>query len=319
MRGKLVIIAILVVGVFIFVASLWNAYLHKPGPLQTEVTVEIPKGSSSGYIADILSYSGVIHDPILFKVAAKISLMEKSLKAGEYTFLPNVSLKDVITKIAKGQIIQHLITFPEGWTAAEIAAKLEQQEDMTGSILYIEEGTLLPQTYAYNKGAERADIIKSMQDAMKEVVLEIWQAREINEFIQKPMDLITLASIVEKETSLVEEQAHIAGVYVNRLKKKMRLQADPTVIYGAKSFSGDITRAHLKQDHPYNTYTRHGLPAGPICNPGKTALYAAAHPEVTEDLYFVSNGKGGHVFAKTLQEHQKNVKNYLKIYRSQNK
>jgi UPF0755 protein len=319
MRGKIVVLAIVVVGILIFCASLWNAYLHKPGPLQTEVTIEIPKGSASGQIAELLTYNGVTNSFVSFKIAAKLSLMEKSLKAGEYTFQPHISLKDVINKIAKGQIIQHFITFPEGWTAAQVAEKLQRQEGLTGSILYLEEGTLLPQTYAYNKGDERADVIKSMQDDMREVVAEIWRMREQNNFIQKPMDLITLASIVEKETSKVEEQAHIAGVYLNRLKQRMRLQADPTVIYGAKSFNGDITREHLKQDHPYNTYTRHGLPFGPICNPGKSALYASAHPEVTEDLYFVSDGNGAHVFAKTLQEHTKNVKNYLKIYRSKHK
>jgi UPF0755 protein len=319
MKGKLVVLAIAFTGVLIFIASLWNAYLHQPGDLQTEVTVEIPKGASSNQIADILLEKGVVNNALSFKLGAKISLMEKSLKAGEYTFAPNVSLKDVITKIAKGEITQYFITFPEGWTVAQVAEKLEQSEDLTGDILYLEEGTLLPQTYAYHKGDKRADIIKTMQEDMRKTVAEIWHNRDGHPAIQKPMDLITLASIVEKETSKVEEQPRVAGVYLKRLQEGMRLQADPTVIYGAKGFDGDITRAHLKQDHPYNTYTRNGLPAGPICNPGISALKAAAHPEIGEDLYFVSDGNGGHVFAKTLQEHEKNVQNYLKVYRAQNK
>lgn len=315
MKGKLVVLAIAVVGLFILVASLGNAYLHKPGSLTQTVTVEIPKGASSGKIAEILSYNGVA-DYVPFKVAVKLTLMEKSLQAGEYTFEPYVSLKDVIMKIAKGEIIQHYITFPEGWTADQIAERLNQEKDLKGSILYLEEGTLLPQTYAYNKGDEKMDIIHAMQEAMKEEVAQIWEQRMPHPYIKEPRDLLILASIVEKESANVEEQPRIAGVYLNRLNKRMRLQADPTVIYGAKNFNGDITRAHLKEDHPYNTYTRHGLPAGPICNPGLSALKAAANPEITDYLYFVSNGDGAHVFAKTLEEHEKNVQAYLKVYRA---
>ncbi len=319
MHKKIIISAIIVSLIAIISAVTWSIILNKLNNLQNEIIIEIPKGSSSHKIGEILAKENIIASPILFKIVTKLTFMENNLKAGEYTFSPQSSLKNIIDKIANGAITQHFITFPEGWTVAEITKKLEQQSDLSGSITYIEEGTLLPQTYAYTKGSKRMDIIHSMQKDMQKVIDEAWASRVKNDWIKTKKDLITLASIVEKETSSVEEMPHIASVYLNRLNKKMRLQADPTVIYGIKSFDGNITKANLKEDHPYNTYTRHGLPIGAIANPSVEAIKAVAIPDITNDLYFVADGKGKHVFAKTLQQHEKNVKNYLKIYRAKHK
>ncbi len=287
--------------------------LKREGPLETAKIVFIEPGTSMPRIAGLLEREGVVSHAALFNLMARLHSEAHNLQAGEYTFEPGASLKDVIDRLAKGDVHQRTVTFPEGWTTTEMLLRLQQTDGLTGPIPEnIHEGTLLPETYAFTRGTPRSDLIARMQNAMQRVVAEEWEKRDRTVPLETPQELLTLASIIEKETSIFDEYPVVAGVFVNRLNKGIRLQSDPTVIYGATNYKGDITYRHLKEKHAYNTYIHHGLPPGPISNPGKRAIEAAANPAVVDYLFFVADGNGGHVFSRTLAEHNLNVKNWLK-------
>ncbi|MFL5325593.1 MAG: endolytic transglycosylase MltG, partial [Microvirga sp.] len=240
------------------------------------------------------------------------------LKPGEYSFQKNASLRDVIATIVEGKVVQHAVTIPEGLTSEQIVARLSDNDIFTGSVRELpREGTLLPETYKFPRGTPRDQVIQRMQQAHKRVLTEIWERRNQDIPVKSPEQLVTLASIVEKETGKPDERSRVAGVFVNRLKQRIKLQSDPTIIYGLVGGKGTlgrpIKRSEITQPSPYNTYVIEGLPPGPIANPGRAALEAVANPSRTKDLYFVADGSGGHAFAESLDQHQKNVTRWRQI------
>jgi len=287
--------------------------LETPGPLQEEKVVNIPSRAGKRDIADALTKEGVIDvNPWVF-IASVFALKASSeLKPGEYAFQKNASLHDVIGTMVEGKVVQHAVTIPEGLTSEQIVARLSDNDIFTGSVHEIpREGTLLPETYKFPRGTTRDQVVQRMQQAQKRVVAEIWERRSPDLPVKTPEQLLTLASIVEKETGKPDERSRVAAVFVNRLKQKIKLQSDPTIIYGLVGGKGTlgrpIKRSEITQPSPYNTYVIDGLPPGPISNPGRASLEAAANPARTRDLYFVADGTGGHAFTETYDQHQKNV------------
>src|SRR5579863_1526226 len=287
--------------------------IEAPGPLQEEKVVNIPTRAGMTDIADILQREGVIDNNRWAFIGAVFALKARSeLKPGEYLFQKNASLRDVIGTIVEGKVVQHAVTVPEGLTSEQIVARLSENDIFAGSVRELpREGTLLPETYKFPRGTPREQVIARMQQAQKRVLAEIWERRNPEIPIKTPEQLVTLASIVEKETGKPEERSRVAAVFINRLKSKMRLQSDPTIIYGLTGGKGalgrPIMKSEIEQPTPYNTYVIDGLPPGPIANPGRASLEAAANPARTRDLYFVADGTGGHAFAETYEQHQKNV------------
>ena len=310
---KLLIVTILVLGVIWTGVGLFFGSLGKPGPLAEPAVVIVPKGASVARIGDILAEAGVIESPFKFRLAVRMSFADRTMQAGEYSFEPAINMREAIKKITGGDILHRTVTLPEGLTVAEITERLLATDGLYGPPLAFDEGALLPDTYAFEYGDKVTEVMRRMSSAMTTAVEQSWAERAADLPINSPQELLVLASIIEKETARDDERTTVASVFVNRLKKGMKLQADPTVIYGANNYAGDITNAHLKEDHAYNTYVHKGLPPGPICNPGRASIVAAANPAETDYLFFVADGKGGHVFAKTYDEHRKNVQNFLKM------
>ena len=288
-----------------------KARLAAPGPAPAAVSVVIPHGDGSQAIAAQLTEAGAIDSPWLFLIELRL-LGHPNLLAGEYAFPPAVSMATIIDMMHKGQVVVHKVTIAEGLTVAQIMAELRQAEGLTGRPMEIpEEGSLLPQTYFYSLGDTRDALVSRMTRSMNETLDELWPKRKPGLLISNKIEALILASIVERETGLAAERPHIASVFLNRLRLHMRLQSDPTVIYVASNGEGalerSLTRADLDAKSPYNTYVSDGLPPGPICNPGRASLQAVLHPADSDDLYFVADGTGGHVFAKSLADHNKNV------------
>lgn len=314
---------------FLFVAAIGAAavgwlYLQrevpKPGPLAAEKLVYIQPGSSVGKITQKLLEEGVIANEWIFRFAAWQQQGKGMMKAGEYLFPANASIPDVITILQENHVYQRQITIPEGLTSHEIIALLNKAEFAGDAVTTIPgEGTLLPETYNYTYDDKRAGIVDRMAQGMKNALNKYWEKRSPDLPLKTPMQVVTLASIVEKETALTSERARIAGVFVNRLKRGMPLQSDPTTIYALTQGKGKLgrplTRADLEVKSPYNTYQVTGLPPGPIANPGLESLIAVLAPEQNDYLYFVANGTGGHAFARTHDEHNANVAKWRQIQR----
>jgi peptidoglycan lytic transglycosylase G len=287
--------------------------LESPGPLKEDKVVNIPARAGKRDIADVLQREGVINvNPWLFIGGVFAMKASSDLKPGEYSFQKKASLRDVIATIVEGKVVQHSLTIAEGLTSEQIVAKLSENDIFSGSLREIpREGTLLPETYKFPRGTSREHVIQRMQQAQKRVVAEIWEHRSADVPLKSPDQLVTLASIVEKETGRPDERSRVAAVFVNRLKQKIKLQSDPTIIYGLVGGKGTlgrpIKRSEIAQPSPYNTYVIDGLPPGPISNPGRASLEAAANPARTRDLFFVADGNGGHTFTETYDQHQKNV------------
>ena len=283
-----------------------------PGPLSDDRVVNIPRGVGIRDIADVLAREGVIDQPWVFVGGVFVLKAREDLKAGEYQFKAHASLRDVVATIVDGRVVMHQFTMPEGLTSEQIVARLMDDDVLTGNVKEIpREGSLLPDTYNFARGMTREQMIQHMQQAQQRVVKEIWDHHSADLPIKSADQLVMLASIVEKETGKAEERTRVAAVFVNRLKQKMRLQSDPTIIYGLVGGKGTLGRPIMKseidQPTPYNTYQIDGLPPGPITNPGRASLEAAANPARTRELYFVADGTGGHLFAETYEQHQKNV------------
>src|ERR1700757_3287898 len=287
--------------------------LEAPGPLQEDKIVNIPARAGKRDIADVLQREGVIDvNPWIFIGGVFAMKASSDLKPGEYSFAKNASLRDVIGTMVEGKVVQHAVTIPEGLTSEQIVARLSDNDIFAGSVHEIpREGTLLPETYKFPRGTTRDQVIQRMQQAQKRVLAEIWERRNPDVPVKSPEQLVTLASIVEKETGKADERSRVAAVFVNRLRQKIKLQSDPTIIYGMVGGKGTlgrpIKRSEIQQPSPYNTYVVEGLPPGPIANPGRASLEAAANPARTRDLFFVADGTGGHAFSDTLDQHQKNV------------
>ncbi len=318
-RHPLIIIGNAVISAFVLVALAAGVALfvgkqrfEAAGPLPADRIVNIPRGSGMRDIADILSREGVIDQSWLFIGGVLVLKAREDLKAGEYEFKAHSSMRDVVATIVEGKVVAHQVSLPEGLTSQQMVARLLQDDILAGDIKEIpREGSLLPDTYNFARGITRDQMIQRMQQAQQRLLREVWDHRSPDLPLKTPEQLVVLASLVEKETGKPDERSRVAAVFVNRLKQKMRLQSDPTIIYGLVGGKGTLGRpimkSEIEQPTPYNTYVIDGLPPGPIANPGRASLEAAANPARTRELYFVADGTGGHVFAETYEQHQRNV------------
>ena len=291
----------------------------RPGPHTADQTVLLEYGASDRRIAEKLKSAGVIRHAPLFIAAARAQGASGGLKAGEYRIPAGISAWDLVDLLVEGKSILHYFTAAEGLTTSQILRAIEADDILVGDVaLMPEEGELLPETYAFTRGQTRDQMISTMMDAQKAFVDSVWSDRALELPFSTREEAIILASIVEKETGVAEERARIAAVFVNRLKKGMRLESDPTIIYGltgGEPLGRGLRVSELKKETPYNTYVIDGLPPTPIANPGKDAINAVLHPAETEDIFFVADGSGGHVFAATLAEHNRNVAKWRRIER----
>jgi UPF0755 protein len=292
--------------------AFWQAllYLNAPGPLAEPRAVVVPRGSPLR-LGEVLQGEGVLHHAVALRIAAQLTTAEGPLRAGEFLFPAGASLRDVLTVLRTARPVQHRLTIPEGLTAAAIAVLLERTETLAGDAVVPAEGTALPDTYLHERGTPRAAVLERATRAMERALAEAWAGRAEGLPLATPQDMLVLASIVERETGRADERARVAQVFVNRLRRGMRLQSDPTVVYAASGGAGvldrPISRADLDAAHPYNTYRIPALPPGPIASPGAASLQAVAHPAAGDELFFVADGTGGHAFARTLEEHNRNV------------
>jgi UPF0755 protein len=294
-----------------------------PGPLAADKTFEVKRGGGVLGIAAELEKGGIISSANIFAAAATATGKRGKLKPGEYQFRQAMSMRDVMALIVSGKIITYKVTIPEGWTTAQALDRLRENEVLTGDItLEPAEGQLMPDTYVFQRGETRDDIVKSMMKSSEKLMDELWAQRANDAPVKTPAEALVLASIIEKETAVPEERARVASVFANRLRQGMRLQSDPTIIYGITEgkakLDRPLTRQDIAQATPYNTYQINGLPPGPIANPGRASISAALAPAKTKDLYFVADGSGGHVFAATLAEHRLNVRKWRQIEKQRN-
>ncbi len=293
--------------------------LREKGPLQQTTSITIKRGMGAASIAAKLEKHGIISDARLFRIATLVNRKQHgSLKAGDYQFEAGVSMNEVLNKIQSGKILSYKVSLPEGWTTQMILDRLRTNEFLKGEItLDPAEGELLPDTYVFRRGDTRDDIIKRMMVAQTRLLDELWDTRAENLPVKTRKEVINLASIVEKETGVSTERPRVAAVFINRLKRKIRLQSDPTIIYGITGGKKKLDRPIYKKDinrkTAYNTYQIDGLPPTPIANPGRASIKAVLNPANTDDLFFVADGTGGHAFASTLKQHQKNVLKWRKI------
>ena len=288
--------------------------LQTPMPVDEPKIIQIKSGTSLKKIAQILQENGLVQKDWQFVLYSKINKIYPKIKAGEYLFEHDVTLENVAPILTNSKIYLRKITFAEGLTAREISDILYQNELLEGDFVPLKEGEFLPETYTFSRGEERQKIAAQGKVAMQKVLQQAWDGRDVDLPLKNKEELLVLASIIEKETGVPTERPQVASVFVNRLKKGMLLQTDPTVIYALTQGKQDLGRALMRRDltvdSPYNTYKYAGLPPTPICSPGAASIMAAAHPDKTPYLYFVASGTGGHNFARTLQEHNANVKKW---------
>lgn len=290
---------------------------HDTGPKKHDSAYDLPKGQGVIRTAWELEQQDFITSQTIFRLGVKLSGFERNLQAGEFAIPAGASMFDIMMILSSGQVIQHRLTIIEGWTSWQIAEYLNGIGNLSGLVTDLpREGSILPETYLYTENTTRHDLIRRMQIRQLDLLDALWHKRADGLPFLSVEDALILASIVEKETAMPEERAHIAGVFINRLRKNMRLQTDPTVIYGIdrKGFIGrPISKSDLKADNPFNTYRIKGLPPTAIAHPGRAAIEAVLHPLKTDDLFFVADGTGGHAFARTLKQHLKNVREWRKI------
>ena len=288
------------------------------GPLERETSVVIKPGSSITSAAQQLEKTGVVKSASAFVSRAKVFGASSTIKAGEFVIPAKASNADILSILTGGKTVQRMVTIPEGMPSIMVYERIMANDRLSGSISIPAEGSVLPDSYAFDKNEPRADVLQRMQDAMTKTMAELWPERSADTMVKTPLEALTLASIVEKETALKSELRIVAGVYSNRLRTGMRLQADPTIIYPitkGKPLGRRILRSEITDVNDYNTYAMAGLPKGPIANPSRAAIAAVLNPQKTSALYFVADGKGGHVFADTLQEHNANVAKWYALRR----
>ncbi len=288
------------------------------GPLSNDRVLIIPKESGLTEIADLLQREGLIEHPWAFRVSALVTGNWTKLKAGEYLFKARASQQDILEIIADGKAVEHSVTVPEGLTSEQIIARLRDNELLSGDVIQVpREGSILPDTFKFPRGFTRQAIVDRMSRDQRRILNEVWARRPADLPIKTPQELVILASIVEKETGRADERPRVAGVFINRLNRKMKLQSDPTIVYGIVGGKGtlgrSIQRSEISQATPYNTYVIDGLPPGPIANPGRAAMEAVVNHSRTKELYFVADGSGGHAFAETLEQHNRNVARWRQV------
>jgi UPF0755 protein len=267
-----------------------------------------------------LQEEGVVSHGKLFRLALMIDPAPKPIKAGEYEIPPHISMQALVDLLQSGKVVQRRLTVPEGMTTAEAVELVRKTEALTGEItLDLKEGDLLPETYFYSRDDTRDGLLSRMKEAMDKTLDEAWRKRAAGLPLANRREALVLASMIEKETAVPGERAKVAAVFINRLRRRMRLESDPTVIYGVTAgkgpFNRELSRADLQSTSPYNTYMVVGLPPGPICNPGRASIVAATNPGRDRLLYFVADGQGGHAFALTVAEHNRNVERWRQIQR----
>ena len=313
----LVVLAAIAGGAWFWEQQNWQA----AGPSIAYKIVMVKPGDHVATISENLQKNGVIANANLFRIGLRLRNQQTGLKAGEYGFPARVSMADVTAILIAGKSIEHKLTAAEGLTSQMIYDIVKKDPVLVGDAGAVpQEGTLLPETYLFTCGMTRVQMLSKMREAQKKLIAAQWPARIGNLPIKTPQEAIILASIVEKETGIPEERRHIAAVFENRLRLGMKLQSDPTIIYGITKgypIGRRIRQSEIDAQTPYNTYAIPGLPVGPICNPGKDAILAVLNPAGSDDLYFVADGTGGHVFAQTMAEHEKNVANWRKIHAAQ--
>jgi UPF0755 protein len=315
--GCLLLIILIVVGAgWLTVHRNWTG----PGPARHPTTVVVPEGSTLAAAARELEKVGAVRSTTGFLRFARRFGSAVPIKAGEYEVAPHMSARDILTLLQSGHTVQRMITIPEGMPSIEVFERLAREKLLTGKLPIPSEGSVLPGTYSFQRGEPRRNVLKRMQDQMTQTLNQLWMTRKANSVVNSKLEALTLASIVEKETGVPEERPMVAGVYSNRLRAGMRLQADPTIIYPitkGKPLGRRIKLSEVRAKNDYNTYSMTGLPVGPITNPGRDAIAAVLAPANTAALYFVADGKGGHVFANDLKDHNANVQRYYNLRKAQ--
>lgn len=328
---KLILALTAAVGVAVFAMALqFNRFLNQPIPVaEPEQVFVIEPGTSFRAIADDLGQRGIIASPLYFRLYARIDDRASRVQAGEYGIETGVTPRTLLDKFVRGDVRLYSFTIVEGWTFRELLDALTAEESIDSEIAYEDapgilealgaevdhpEGLFLPETYRFPRGTGGIEVLRQAYQLMQAALEDEWENRDTSIPLGSPYEALVLASIVEKETALASERPRIAGVFARRLEQRMRLQTDPTVIYGiGEEFDGNLTRRHLRTDTPYNTYTRHGLPPTPIALPGRAAINAAVHPAAGVEIYFVATGlgDGSHKFSETKAEHDAAVQEYL--------
>ncbi|MEO1304375.1 MAG: endolytic transglycosylase MltG [Pseudomonadota bacterium] len=334
MRFIKTVFALLIVGAIIAGAAaaygwFWlNSEIAKPGPsLQpTEITIERGEGLAS--VASRLEAAGLVEDQRILRLKARLDGIESDIKAGSYIVPERASIADMLAQFVEGDVIEFRLTIPEGLTTAQILRRVEAAGDLTGDMPTrdFEEGVLLPDTYVFGAGTTRTQFIERMEDAQDALLDEIWETRQDDLPVSTPYEAVILASVVEKEIAKAEERDLVAGLFVGRLRRGMRLESDPTIIYGVsrgeplynrQGQRRTLYRSEIDRKTDWNTYQIDGLPKTPICNPGRDAIAAVLNPPETDYVFFVADGQGGHLFAKTYAEHQRNVAAYRRFEREE--
>ncbi len=330
-RNQLVVFLNFIISVLVFavlaggvVAWFGKREFEAPGPSATTTTVLIKPKTGVQEIGELLERRGLVSDANIFWIGVSAYGNDGQLKAGEYEIKAAASMFDIMEVLKSGKSVLYSLTVPEGLTVQQAFERIGKHEALTGDLpsTLPPEGSLATDTMRFTRGATREEIVGKLVADQKKLVADLWERRSDNLPISTVDEFVTLASIVEKETGRADERSRVAAVFVNRLKKKMRLQSDPTIIYGLFGGAGKpadrpIYQSDIDKPTPYNTYVINGLPPTPIANPGRAALEAVAHPSQTDDLYFVADGSGGHVFAATLEEHNENVARYREFLKKQ--
>ncbi len=314
------VLTLLILGlVLVFGLIVWGqSQFRAEGPLTAPLRFQVERGEGLGSVADKLAAAGAIGNASVFRIGARYARLEDGLRFGEYEFPPGASMEAILRQLNEGGNVARRVIVPEGWTSWQVVEALKAREDLEGEIAEPPpEGSLAPAGYDYQNGESREALLARMRALQEEIVAEAWAGRDPELPVASPEELLILASLIEKETGVAAERPRIAGVFANRLKRGMRLQTDPTVIYGItrgrESLGRGLRRSELVEATPFNTYVIGGLPPTPIANPGREAIFAAANPEPTGDLYFVADGTGGHAFASTLEEHNANVVRWRRL------
>ncbi len=322
LRAFLLILLLAVAGAGFGAWHIWSRF-EAPGPAASfgtnETVVALPRGTGLNRIAETLESQGVIDNSLIFRAGVMYYGKASQLKAGEYAIPSGASPRQIMDILIEGKAIVYKLTLPEGLTTAMALDLVAKHPSLEGSITRAPaEGTLLPETYIFNRGMPRDELVARMERDHQAVIDELWERRAPNLPIATKDEAIILASIVEKETGIASERPQVAGVFVNRLRKGMKLQSDPTIIYGLTKgvpLGRGIRKSEIEKPTPYNTYVINGLPPTPIANPGRESIAAVLNPADTDALFFVADGTGGHVFAATLAEHERNVANWRQVER----